>query len=198
MTTAGLRLAVAGQPVTINLSGQSIGEQPILTAVRDAIAAGLDPANVVFEITETAALTNLAAAPLFAETLSDLGVAVALDDFGTGFGSFTYLKQIPARYLKIDIEFVRDLATSEIDQQVVKSIVGIAHSMGKRTIAEGVEDAGTLALLRGLASITRRGSRSAVRPGSPPRRRSNSAARRPAPDKLVRDHPRLPCVRHTG
>ena len=119
-----------------------------LALVEDAIAHGMTPADVSFEITETAAMTNLAAARAFAGTLAELGCTVALDDFGTGFGSFSYLKHIPVRYLKIDIEFVRELATDETDQQVVKAIVGIAHSLNKLTIAEGVEDAKTLDLLR--------------------------------------------------
>ena len=150
VTNAGLRLALAGERVTINLSGQSIGEQPIINAVEAAIADDLNPANVMFEITETAALRNITAAPTFAATLAGLGCAVALDDFGTGFGSFTYLKHIPARYLKIDMEFVHDLTTSETDQEVVKAIVGIARSLNKLTIAEGVENAETLELLRAL------------------------------------------------
>ena len=150
VTNAGLGLARSGARVAINLSGQSIGEQPIIDSVRTAIAEGLDPANVIFEITETAALRNLAEAPAFAATLSGLGCAVALDDFGTGFGSFTYLKHIPARYLKIDREFVRELASSETDRQVVKGIVGIARSLNKLTIAEGVENAETLAVAKEL------------------------------------------------
>jgi EAL domain-containing protein (putative c-di-GMP-specific phosphodiesterase class I) len=95
-------------------------------------------------------MTNLAAAREFAAGLAALGCGVALDDFGTGFGSFAYLKHIPARYLKIDIEFVRDLVSDETDREVVKAIVGIAHSLGKLTIAEGVEDAATLRILRDL------------------------------------------------
>ncbi len=148
VTSAGLRVALGGEPIAINLSGYSIGEQPIITLVEAAIADGLNAAHVSFEITETAAMTNLTAARQFAGSLADLGCTVALDDFGTGFGSFSYLKHIPAQYLKIDIEFVRELATDETDQQVVQAIVGIAHSLNKLTIAEGVEDAETLALLR--------------------------------------------------
>ncbi len=150
VTTNGLRLARDGKRVTINLSGHSIGQPSIITAVRDAIKEGLNPANVIFEITETAALSNITAARQFAATLTNLGCAVALDDFGTGFGTFSYLKHIPARYLKIDIEFVRELATSQTDQQVVTAIVAIAHSLGKLTIAEGVENAETLDLLKAL------------------------------------------------
>jgi EAL domain-containing protein (putative c-di-GMP-specific phosphodiesterase class I) len=150
VTVNGLRLARDGKPVTINLSGHSIGQRPIIAAVRAAIADGLDPADVIFEITETAALSNITAARQFAATLTSLGCAVALDDFGTGFATFSYLKHIPAQYLKIDIEFVRELATSDTDQQVVKAIVAIAHSLDKLTIAEGVENAETLDLLKTL------------------------------------------------
>ncbi len=148
VTNAGLRLASTGTPVAINLSGRSIGEAAITAATHAAVARGLEPGSVIFEITETAALGNLAAARAFAATLADDGCAVALDDFGTGFGSFTYLKHIPARYLKIDIDFIRELPTSPTDKEVVKAIVGIARSLGKQTITEGVENSETLALLR--------------------------------------------------
>jgi diguanylate cyclase (GGDEF)-like protein/PAS domain S-box-containing protein len=151
VTTAGLRLARDGTAVAINLSGPSIGEQLIIAAVRAAIADGLNPANVTFEITETAALSNVTAARVFTDTLTGLGCSVALDDFGTGFGSFTYLKHIPAQYLKIDTEFIQGLANNKTDQQVVKAIVDIAHSLDKLTIAEGVEDAETLTRLKDYA-----------------------------------------------
>jgi EAL domain-containing protein (putative c-di-GMP-specific phosphodiesterase class I) len=99
-------------------------------------------------VTETAAMSNFEQAERFAETLSDIGCSLALDDFGTGFGSFTYLKYFNARYLKIDLEFVRHLVSNDTDQKVVKSIVDIAHSLEKKTIAEGVEDAATLTALK--------------------------------------------------
>ena len=144
----GLLLARRGERVSINLSAASIGDDAILRAVCDAVAAGLDPANAIFEITETAAMTNMAAACAFTEALTRLGCDVALDDFGTGFASFTYLKHLPSRYVKIDLEFVRDMVWNPTDQQVVKSVNAIAHSLGKHTIAEGVEDEATLAALR--------------------------------------------------
>ena len=116
--------------------------------MHDALADGLNPANVMFEITETAAVSNFENAERFARTLNDIGCNLALDDFGTGFGSFTYLKYVNARYLKIDLEFVRHLVSNDTDQKVVKSIVDIAHSLDKKTIAEGVEDAATLTALK--------------------------------------------------
>lgn len=144
----GLRLAREGEPVSINLSAHSICDPDILEMVRESTAYGMDPANAIFELTETAAVTNIAQARTFAQALADLGCDLALDDFGTGFGSFNYLKHLPARYLKIDMEFVRDITTNTTDQQVVLAIANIAHSLGKLTIAEGVEDEATLAILR--------------------------------------------------
>jgi diguanylate cyclase (GGDEF)-like protein/PAS domain S-box-containing protein len=148
VTEHALRLAIDGRPVTINLSGRSIGDQRILTLVRQAIVDGLDPANVIFEITETAAMANLEAAQLLAGTLTGIGCGLALDDFGTGYGSFTYLKHVTAHYLKIDMEFIQGIKHNATDQQIVKSMVSIARSLGKRTIAEGIEDAATLTMLK--------------------------------------------------
>jgi diguanylate cyclase (GGDEF)-like protein/PAS domain S-box-containing protein len=144
----GLMLAAGGRAVTINLSGYSVDQALIESIARGAVLGGLDPSRVTFEITETAALTNLDAARQFVEGLAELGFSVALDDFGTGFGSFVYLKHVPARFLKIDMEFVRGLRDSAVDREVVRSIVGIARALDKETIAEGVEDADTLDLLR--------------------------------------------------
>ena len=148
VTEHALRLAIEGERVTINLAGPSIGDEQVLILIREALADGLNPANVIFEITETAAMSNFEKAERFAQTLNDIGCNLALDDFGTGFGSFTYLKHLNARYLKIDLEFVRDLVSNDTDQKVVKSIVDIAHSLEKQTIAEGVEDAATLTALK--------------------------------------------------
>jgi EAL domain-containing protein (putative c-di-GMP-specific phosphodiesterase class I) len=143
-----LALARHGESVSINLSAHSIGDETVVDEVRTALRSGIDPKCLLFEITETAAIANMAEARVFAEALSELGCEMALDDFGTGFGSFSYLKHLPSRYLKIDVEFVRDLASNDTDRQVVKAIAEVGHSLGKRIIAEGVEDHAALALLR--------------------------------------------------
>jgi EAL domain-containing protein (putative c-di-GMP-specific phosphodiesterase class I) len=104
----------------------------------------------VFEITETAVMENLDRAALFAERLVALGCSLALDDFGTGFASFTYLKRLPVQYLKIDIDFVRDVARSKRDMFVVRAIVALAGDFGQETVAEGVEDEATAAVLLDL------------------------------------------------
>jgi diguanylate cyclase (GGDEF)-like protein len=150
VTAAAIELAQAGHRVALNLSARSIGDAQLLLAVREAARRGVDPANLIFEITETAAVTNLAEAREFAGELTGIGCDLAIDDFGTGFGSLTYLKHIPSRYVKVDIEFTKDLTRSETDRQVVAAVVGIARSLGKRTIAEGIEDGPTLAAIREL------------------------------------------------
>src|SRR5204862_5245348 len=139
-----------GRGVAVNLSGHSIGDDGVLVAVRAAVEEGLDPSSLAFEITETAAVRDLAAARAFTRELTDLGCDVALDDFGTGFGSFTHLKHLSTAYLKIDMEFVQNVAHSEVDRRVVAAIVETAHSLGKLAVAEGVEDEATLEALRAL------------------------------------------------
>jgi diguanylate cyclase (GGDEF)-like protein/PAS domain S-box-containing protein len=138
-----------GLSLEINLSGKSIGDPEMLSAIRSEIeASGVDPRRLVFEVTETAAIANLEQAARFGRELLDLGCGFALDDFGTGFASFYYLKRLPLTHLKIDGDFIRGLASSPVDQLVVKAIVEIADGMGLETIAEYVEDAATIELLR--------------------------------------------------
>ena len=117
---------------------------------RELADAGVDPGRLVFEITETSAIADMEQARAFAERLTRLGCRFALDDFGAGFSSFHYLKHLPLDYLKIDGEFVRGLTSSPTDRLVVKAMVDIARGMGMKTIAEFVEDAETVTLLREL------------------------------------------------
>ena len=141
--------AAAGRRVEVNLSAESVGAgSDLLNLIeRELSTAGADPSNVVFEVTETALMANLDAAKDFTRGLTDLGCGVALDDFGTGFGSFNYLKHLAVGYLKIDTDFVRDLSSNSANQHLVRAIVSLARAFGQQTIAEGVEDAETLALL---------------------------------------------------
>jgi PAS domain S-box-containing protein len=137
--------------VEVNLSGKSIGDAALIKLIESLIHThGVDPSNLVFEITETAAAENLEAARDFAIRLRGLGCCFALDDFGTGYGTFAYLKHLPVDFLKIDMEFVRYLAIDPSDQKIVKSIIDVAHNFGMQTIAEGVEHQATLDLLREL------------------------------------------------
>lgn len=143
-----LELARSGRRLAINLSGRSIDDDKIVGMIEAAVADGVDPEQLTFEITETAAVRNLDHARRFAERLQRIGCKLALDDFGTGLSSLSYLKHIPAQILKIDMEFVHGVAGSSLDQYLVRTIVGIAKRLGQVTVAEGVEDAATLTTLR--------------------------------------------------
>ena len=146
-----IEVASAGRPVTINISARSISDPGLSGHIRFALErAGTDPQNVVFELTETAAATASEDLHEFGKRIEGLGCALAIDDFGTGFGSLTYLKHLPVKFLKIDMEFVRGVTDSAADRAIVQSIVTIANSLGMRTIGEGVEDEATLNGLRAL------------------------------------------------
>lgn len=132
----------------INLSAVTLCDTEARTEIVGLLAGAPEAARrIVFEITETASPEVLSAAASFATELTTLGCGLALDDFGTGFGSFTYLRALPLRYLKIDRSFVTGLPDSLDDRHVVRSIIGIAEQFGLQTIAEGVEHAGTVDLL---------------------------------------------------
>ncbi|MGA2009788.1 MAG: EAL domain-containing protein [Solirubrobacteraceae bacterium] len=143
-----MRIAATDRCVAVNLSAKSVSDRLLEFVQQELVAAGADPSNVIFELTETALLDDIAAGEQFAAGIAEIGCGLALDDFGTGYASLTYLRVLPARYLKIDIEFVRDLAQSETNQHLVRSIVHLARGLDKQTIAEGVENEEVLALLR--------------------------------------------------
>ncbi|MCB1743842.1 MAG: EAL domain-containing protein [Gammaproteobacteria bacterium] len=133
----------------INLSGQSLGDDEFLDFITDAIRASGVPADkIVFELTETAAISNLGTATHFMQSLKRIGCRFALDDFGSGLSSFAYLKNLPVDFLKIDGMFVKDIVDDPIDMALVNSINEIGHVMGKRTIAERVENEAVLNRLR--------------------------------------------------
>lgn len=135
----------------INLSGQSLGDDQFLEFVTEQIQqSGVAAEQVCFEITETAAIANLAGAIRFMTTLRESGCRFALDDFGSGLSSFAYLKQLPVDYLKIDGSFVKGMLDDPIDCAMVDSINQIGHVMGIRTIAEFVENHAILAKLKEL------------------------------------------------
>jgi PAS domain S-box-containing protein len=145
------RLAARGMAVELNVSAASIGDRRLIPHIESAISRhGADPAMLVFEITETALVGDEREGRQFVERMQDLGCKVALDDFGTGYGGFTYLKQLPIDFLKIDIEFVRDLVTNEASRNVVEAIVTLAQRFGLKTVGEGVEDSDILQLLSEL------------------------------------------------
>jgi PAS domain S-box-containing protein len=143
------RLAGRGHAVELNLSAESLGDPGLFDVVDAELRrAGADPSLVVFELTETALLRSEQTAQSFIDRVDRLGCRLALDDFGTGYGGFTYLKRFPVHYLKIDLEFVRDLPRDPASQNVVRAVVRLAQDFGQKTVAEGVEDEETLHLLR--------------------------------------------------
>jgi len=133
----------------INLSGQTLGDEALLARLIEHLSAGAVPAEkLCFEITETAAIANLEQATRFMRALKALGCRFALDDFGSGLSSFAYLKGLPVDLLKIDGVFVKDMVNDPIDCAMVRAINEIGRVMGKRTVAEFVEDQAVLARLR--------------------------------------------------
>lgn len=133
----------------INLSGRAFEDKELLPLIKGLINdSSLSPSQLTFEITETAAIANLQDATRFITKLKDLGCEFALDDFGSGFCSFSYLKKLPVDKLKIDGSFVKNLASTHVDQAMVQSMNQIAHALGKKTIAEFVENAQTLEILK--------------------------------------------------
>jgi diguanylate cyclase (GGDEF)-like protein/PAS domain S-box-containing protein len=137
----------------VNLSGKAFADEELLPLIREEIKSkGIAASCLIFEITETAAIANISGARQFIEALKSTGCGFALDDFGVGFSSLYYLKHLPVDYLKIDGSFVRNLLNDVSDQHLVRSMVELAHGLGKQTIAEFVEDEATLELLRQLGA----------------------------------------------
>jgi EAL domain-containing protein (putative c-di-GMP-specific phosphodiesterase class I) len=134
---------------SINISGNSLTEDDFMEFVLEQFnESRLPTSKICFEITETAAIGNLDEVIEFMEKMKVIGVQFSLDDFGTGLSSYSYLRNLPVDYLKIDGVFVKDIKTNPNDYAVVKSINEIGHFMGKKTIAEYVENDEILEILR--------------------------------------------------
>jgi diguanylate cyclase (GGDEF)-like protein len=134
--------------LTINLSGNIFLDRNLYPLIENKlIETGVNPTRVIFEITETSAISNFEKTKEMVVKLRSLGCSFALDDFGSGFNSYNYLKQFPVDILKIDGSFITDLLNDSVDQLLVKSMIDVAHDLGKKTVAEFVEDEDTMALL---------------------------------------------------
>jgi len=139
----GLELSVA-----VNLSAQNLQDARLPDKVaRTLEAAGLPPDALELELTESDMMTDLARAMQVFEGLAALGVRLAIDDFGTGMSSLSYLKRLPVTELKIDKSFVIDMAEDENNAVIVRSIIDLAHNIGRRVVAEGVQDRDALQIL---------------------------------------------------
>lgn len=140
-----------GATLSVNLSGHALDAEALVQDVRRLLAQHrIDPSTLVFELAEVDALANLTVANRLIVQLRELGCRFALDDFGTGFSSFHHLKHLPVDFVKIDGQFIQGMVTDQTDRAIVASINDVAHSFGKRTIAESVEDKQALELLRGV------------------------------------------------
>lgn len=146
-----LQRACRNYTLSINLSGKEIGDQQLIQDLRNRVRrTGINPGKLVFEITETAAITDLDKAVRFVDELREIGFRFSLDDFGVGFTSFIYLREMAVDYLKIDGVFIRRLHESREDQGIVQAITAVARGFGIKTIAEFVEHPETLERLEAL------------------------------------------------
>jgi EAL domain-containing protein (putative c-di-GMP-specific phosphodiesterase class I) len=140
-----------GYTLSINLSGTSLNEDRFLEfLINELQTYDLSPGAVCFEITETAAISNLANVVHFMREFRARGCLFSLDDFGSGLSSFMYLKNLPVDYLKIDGSFIQNVTTDHVDRSMVEAITQIGRAMGLKTVAERVESA---EVLRCLADI---------------------------------------------
>jgi EAL domain-containing protein (putative c-di-GMP-specific phosphodiesterase class I) len=143
-----------GGPIFVNLSGKLITTGFVARLI-DMIGANAD--RIGFEITETAVLDNPEEALACLHTLRDKGIKLAIDDYGAGLSSLSYLKQIPATELKIDMKFIQGMTRSNRDPLIVRSTIDLCHGLGMTVTAEGVEDAMTASLLRVMGCDTIQG-----------------------------------------
>lgn len=135
--------------MTVNVSGIQFRQDNFVEMVNKVLRdTQLDPQYLQLELTESTLMQDLQNAIKKLQALRDMGLQIAIDDFGTGYSSMAHLKRFPLSTLKIDYSFVRDLATSQSDQSVVKAIVNLAHNFNLKVIAEGVENSQQLAFLR--------------------------------------------------
>ena len=126
--------------ISVNLSTRQFGDPQLISNIRGAIEqAGISPSQLELEVTESLLATNIDHAIKLLTELQDLGLSIAIDDFGTGYSSLSYLKQLPLDKLKIDRAFVKDIPDDKDDMQITSAIVAMAHSLGLKVVAEGVE-----------------------------------------------------------
>lgn len=138
---ASLPSSQANVSVSINLSGHAFQDRTLLPLIKQKLdMTWVSASRITFEITETAAITNFSETRDMVARLRALGCRFALDDFGSGFCSFSYIKNYPVDMLKIDGSFITNLINDETDQLLVKSMIDVAHSLGKKVIAEYVEN----------------------------------------------------------
>ena len=136
------------KPVTVNLSARQFQQKDFEASVRHVLReAKVDPSLVQFELTESLLMADPEGAARTLRGLKDSGVKISVDDFGTGYSSLAYLKRFPIDALKIDHSFVRDITTDPEDAMITLAIIGLAHNLKLKVVAEGVETQEQLELL---------------------------------------------------
>lgn len=145
--------------IAINLSARNLQNDELPSLIADKLAvAQLPPTAVILEVTEGTVMGDVEQALAILEKLSAIGVSLSIDDFGTGYSSLSYLSQFPMHEVKIDKSFILKLATSKADRILVRSIIDLGHNLGLKIVAEGVEDAASLNLLREMGCDTAQGN----------------------------------------
>ncbi|THB65335.1 MAG: EAL domain-containing protein [Gammaproteobacteria bacterium] len=148
---AALEIRGVNVRLSVNLSGLSLNNRMLLSHIQKAMMQfDVNPASLIFEISEAAAVADIGAASEIMHGIKNLGCQFALDDFGVGFSSLYYLKQLPIDYIKIDGSFIRKIEDNHEDQQLVKALVEVAKAFGQYTIAEYVETKESLDMLSGM------------------------------------------------
>ena len=147
-------------PVAVNVSALQFRQDGLVDEVRSALGgAGLAPALLTLEITESTMMADLDRTAAALSELAAMGVATSIDDFGTGYSSLSYLKRFPVRCLKIDRSFVAELHHDADDAAIVRAVIDLAHALGRQVVAEGVEVDAQAELLRGYGCDAMQGYR---------------------------------------
>ncbi len=135
--------------IAINLSAQAFKDENLVPSILESLKeTGVNPHRLTFELTESASLFNLNITQRVITELHRLGCSFSVDDFGSGFSSFAYLKDLPADYIKLDGSFIQNLHQDEVDQSLVKSMIQVIQALGKKAVAEYVENEAILEILK--------------------------------------------------
>lgn len=135
--------------IAINLSAQAFKDERLVPSILESLKdTGVNPSRITFELTESASLFNLSITQRVIAELHKLGCSFSVDDFGSGFSSFSYLKDLPADYIKLDGSFIKNLHKDMVDQTLVRSIIQVIQALGKKAVAEYVENQEILEILK--------------------------------------------------
>jgi EAL domain-containing protein (putative c-di-GMP-specific phosphodiesterase class I) len=134
--------------ISINISGNTLSKESWIAKVENHLEYCKDYGKVIFEITETAVIGDMENSLKALETLHDMGIHIALDDFGTGYSSLTYLQKLPIDIIKLDKSFVWSIGIDEAKSFIVKTVIDLAHRLGIKVVAEGVETEEQLSFLK--------------------------------------------------